>query len=162
MTHSLPQTTQAIAAPAAVPMAFVRTTTADIWCHAQWLGGEWVTEWGQKTLAMLQENYPDMAVMSVAALIDLQNETYRTPVAEITLERYIDQLEVLPPMDWCRSNHGESFKSMEMYAVDVTSIFVRTEGRFFEFRDVCTLSHAQVLARVETEMLSGSASFSGH
>lgn len=162
MMHSLPQTTQAIAAPATVPMAFVRTLTADIWCFAQWLNGEWVTEWGQKTLAVLQENYPDMAVMSVAALIDLQNDKYRTPIAEITQERYIDQLEVLPPMDWCRSNNGESFKSMEMYAGDVTSIFVRAAGRFFEFRDVCTLSHAQVLARVETDMLSGNTAFSGH
>jgi hypothetical protein len=162
MSQTLSQTTQKTAPQTAVPMVFVRTTTADIWCHAQWQGGEWVTEWGQKTLAVLQENYPDMAVMSVAALIDLQNDKYRTPVAEITQERYIDQLEVLPPMDWCRSNHGESFKSMEMYAGDVTSIFVRATGRFFEFRDVCTLTHAQVLARVETEVLSGNASFSGH
>ncbi|HEY3591980.1 MAG TPA: hypothetical protein VGL07_18215 [Buttiauxella sp.] len=162
MSQNLNCTTQDTAPQTAVPMAFVRTTTADIWCHAQWLGGEWVTEWGQKTLSDLQDSYPDMAVMSVAALIDLQNDKYRTPVTEITRERYIDQLEVLPPMDWCRSNNGESFKSMEMYAGDVTSIFVRTEGRFFEFRDVCTLSHAQVLARVETEILSGSASFSGH
>lgn len=162
MSQNQTCTTPETAPQNAVPMSFVRTTTADIWCHAQWLGGEWVTEWGQKTLSDLQGSYPDMTVISVAAVINLQNEKYRTPVAEINRERYIDQLEVLPPMDWCRTNKGESFKSMEMYAGDVTSIFVRTEGRFFEFRDVCTLSHAQVLARVETEVLSGSSSFYGH
>jgi hypothetical protein len=162
MSQTLSQTTQKTATQTAVPMAFIRTTTADIWCFAQWQEGEWVTEWGQKTLAVLQENYPDMALMSVAALIDLQNEKLRTPVAEITQERYIDQLGVLPPMDWCRTMKGESFKSMERYSGDVTSIFVRAAGRFFEFRDVCTLTHAQVMARVETDMLSGNTVFSGH
>jgi hypothetical protein len=162
MSQQITQAVQTSVTQNAVPMVFVRTTMADIWCHAEWLDGECVTEWGQNSLPELQEIYTDMALMSMTDFIKLQDDKYRTPVREITQERYIDQLEVLPPMDWCRTNAGESFKSMEMYAGDVTSIFVQTEGRFFEFRDVSTLSHAAVLARVETEILFGEIAFSGH
>jgi hypothetical protein len=45
---------------------------------------------------------------------------------EITEARYIDQLETLPPVDWCRGYGGESFKSMEFTGGDVTAIFVGT------------------------------------
>ncbi|WP_183046758.1 hypothetical protein [Salmonella enterica] len=72
------------------------------------------------------------------------------PVAEITAERFNDMLEVLPPLDWNFNESGgaQSFKLMEMYCGNITSIFAQYGDRFFELRDRVTLAHRDIIARV--------------
>ncbi|MCM7470795.1 hypothetical protein M8R87_19620 [Enterobacter bugandensis] len=67
---------------------------------------------------------------------------------EITEDRYIDQMETLPPVDWCRGFGGESFKSMEFTGGDVTAIFVRYGERFFECHDLHTRNHRELIGDV--------------
>nr|WP_261451808.1 hypothetical protein [Serratia marcescens]UVY99229.1 hypothetical protein [Serratia marcescens] len=41
-----------------------------------------------------------------------------------------------------------------MYCGDVTYIFAKVGDRYFKFRDVVTLSHSAILARINKEVLS--------
>ena len=111
-----------------VPLAFIRTESGQIFANASFLDGEWVSRYGSQTLAVLRRMYPDMALMSIPDCYTLQNERFRQPWKEVNEARYIDQLEVLPPMDWRSSEDGATFKSCEMYGGDVTSIFARKAG----------------------------------
>ena len=89
-------------------------------------------------------------IVTQAATLEVQNASYRRPWVEISEARYVDQLEVLPPMDWCRGYGGESFKSMEFTGGDVTAIFARFEDRFFECHDLHTLTHRELIGEVIT------------
>lgn len=133
-----------------------------IWSPAVKVGDEWCSRYKGHTLAQLQNEFPDMELITFEAAIDRENEAYRQPWKEITEERYIDQLEVLPPMDWNRSTGGESFKSMERYGGDVTSIFARRDGRFFECRDLDSLPHAEIMKQIDEGYFAGKAANSGH
>ncbi|WP_436877894.1 hypothetical protein [Siccibacter turicensis] len=146
----------------AAPLAFIRTESGQIFANASFLDGEWVSRYGSQTLEVLRRMYPDMALMSIPECYTLQNERFRQPWKEVTEARYIDQLEVLPPMDWNASQSGASFKSSEMYGGDVTSIFASKDGRFFECRDVCTLTHQNIIAAVTAQFFAGESVNSGH
>lgn len=141
-------------------MAFVCNGEVIQWAKQE--GGEWVSLHGGYSLAQMKAGLPGVELVPEAEALEMQNARYRRPWQEITEARYIDQLEVLPPMDWNRSGAGESFKSMEMYAFDVTSIFAQVKGRFFECRDVCTLTHAEVMRSLEADFFAGDAVNSGH
>lgn len=131
---------------------FAKPGTLCAWDEAINLNGKWVTRCSGRTLPELQRDYPDMAMMTRVEFTRQANAAARTEVREISEERFIDQLEVLPPMCWVRGDATQSFKSCEMYAEDVTTIFVQIKGRFFEFRDVFTLSHQDILARIDAEI----------
>ncbi|VYU36904.1 hypothetical protein [Metakosakonia massiliensis] len=146
----------------ATPMAFYQPSRARIWDYAVMAGGEWRTRFGGQTLVQLREEFPDMTLISSDIALVCENEQFRSPWVEITESRYIDQLEVLPPVDWCRSTAGESFKSMEMYGGDVTTIFARRAGRFFECRDLHTLTHAAIVESLTTTFFAGDSMNTGH
>ena len=121
--------------PTAAPMAFFVPSHNAVYDRATQLDGQWVTQPEAKTLESLRRLYPD---------------GYRRPWVEITEARYIDQLETLPPVDWCRGYGGESFKSMEFTGGDVTAIFVRYGARFFECHDLHTRHHRELIGDVIT------------
>ena len=53
-------------------------------------------------------------------------------MSEIPQERFVEMLEVLPPMQWRRSKTAESFKMSELTSGTITDCFVRIGTRFFE------------------------------
>ncbi|MDR9616752.1 hypothetical protein RHA65_19335 [Providencia rettgeri] len=77
-----------------------------------------------------------------------REQAAKTAPTEITLMQFMDALSVMPPLDWQGNNNTESFKLQEMVMGNVTDIFVKVDGRYFTFRDVLTLSHAQIISRV--------------
>ncbi|WP_272572745.1 hypothetical protein [Providencia sp. PROV258] len=77
-----------------------------------------------------------------------REQAAKTVPTEITLMQFMDALSVMPPLDWQGNNNTESFKLQEMFLGNVTDIFVKVDGRYFTFRDVSTLSHAQIISRV--------------
>ncbi|WP_272668140.1 hypothetical protein [Providencia sp. PROV117] len=77
-----------------------------------------------------------------------REQAAKTAPTEITLMQFMDALSVMPPLDWQGNNNTESFKLQEMVMGNVTDIFVKVDGRYFTFRDVSTLSHAQIISRV--------------
>jgi hypothetical protein len=143
-------------------MAFYHAPGNCIFSYAVFHNGQWLTAYSGKTLEQLRKEYPEMELLSTHDALARENEGYRLPWSEIAQARYLDQLEVLPPMDWNWSNGWESFKSREMHGGDVTSIFARHEGRFFECRDLHTLSHAEITRQIETQFFARNAANSGH
>lgn len=139
-----------ITTPAAGPMAFFVPSHNTVYAWAKQQNGEWVTEFSAKTLDSVRSIYPDVELMPFAQVQVIQNIGYRREWTEITQARYIVQLEMLPPMDWCRGYGGESFKSMEFSGGDVTAIFVRYGERFFECRDLHTLTHKELIRGIIT------------
>ncbi|MTC21277.1 MULTISPECIES: hypothetical protein [unclassified Providencia] len=77
-----------------------------------------------------------------------REQAAKTAPKEITLAQFMDALSVMPPLDWQGNNNTESFKLQEMVLGNVTDILVKVSGRYFPFRDVATLSHAQIISRV--------------
>lgn len=77
-----------------------------------------------------------------------QEEKAKTAVSEISEAQFNDQLNLMYPIDWCFYANTESFKSMEMYFGNVTSIYIRCNNRFFTFRDVVMLTHSEIMEKV--------------
>lgn len=92
--------------PTAAPMAFFVPSHNAVYDRATQLDGQWVTQREAKTLESLRRLYPDAELISATLVQEKLNDGYRRPRAEITEARYIDQLETLPPVDWCRGMAG--------------------------------------------------------
>ncbi|MEI2630579.1 hypothetical protein [Erwinia aphidicola] len=122
--------------------------------HAVRVSGKWRTRADGRTLGELRQTWPDMVLVKLSEYQALSAARHCTPVKEIDEARFTDQLEVLPPEDWQYpgKGQGQSFKSSEYWSGDVTAIFAHVQGRFFEFRDRCTLSHQDIVARIQKEV----------
>lgn len=134
--------------PTAAQMAFFVPSHNAVLARATKKDDQWVTESDAKTLEAVRSLYPDAELITVAQAQEKQNNVHRRPWTEITEARYVDQLESLPPVDWCRGFDGESFKSMEFTGGDVTAIFVRYRARFFECHDLHTRHHRELIGDV--------------
>ena len=88
--------------PNAVQMAFYVPSHNTLYAWAKQQEGEWVTVNGSATLDAVRRIYPDTVLVTEAAALELQNAGYRRPWKETTEDYYVSQLEMLPPMDWCR------------------------------------------------------------
>jgi len=88
-----------------------------------------------------------------AAYWEARAKSYVTLPVEIDLHRYMDVLGTLPPLDWQGGRDSESFKFAEMMCGNVTDIYAKVEGRYFQLCDECTLSHAEIVRRIK-EVLS--------
>ena len=98
-----------------------------------------------ETLDELQMQYGDMALMTESEADALFCTRLFRPREDITEARWIDQLTVLPPLDWTSTSAGETFKCSEMYSGKVTHIFVHIRGRYFECRDYASKRHAELV-----------------
>ena len=78
----------------------------------------------------------------------------RSEVEEITLAAFMDAIAVMYPRDWCGDIDCESFKLAEMYCGEVTYIYAKVFERYFRFRDVVSLPHTAILARIDKEVIS--------
>lgn len=84
-----------------------------------------------------------------AAYWEARAESYVTAPVEIDLHKYMDVLGTLPPLDWQGDRDSESFKFAEMMCGNMTDIYAKVEGRYFQFCDECTLSHAEIVERIK-------------
>lgn len=110
--------------------------------------GEWFTEYGHQTLEAVRRLYPDTILMAFSDVQQKPDVGFRRQWEEITSDRYIAQMESLSLMDWCQGNGGETFKSMEYSGGDITAIYARYEGRFFECRDLFSLTHHDLIGSI--------------
>lgn len=72
----------------------------------------------------------------------------RTDPKEITEERFLEMLNVLPPMKWRRDVSTESFMISEFLQDDLVMIFCRIGEKYYEMQDVYTLSHPHIVENV--------------
>lgn len=125
---------------------FVRIDTGKIFSEAIMLNdGSTVSVFSFETLEELQVQYADMALMSESDADALFCTRLFRPWEEVSEARWMDQLTVLPPLDWQSSPAGETFKCSEMYSGKVTHIFARIRGRYFECRDYAWKKHADLV-----------------
>lgn len=103
---------------------------------------------------MITEDRMPKDASAEADYLQQREKQARTDVTEITPQRYVDALEVMYPLDWCGDVKSESFKLAEMYCGAVTNIFAKVGDRYFQFRDVVSLPHNAILARINKEVFS--------
>jgi len=147
--------------PAVQSKAFIIPSRQEIYSWARWNGMEWVSTFGDAGLDEMRHYCAEIQLVSEAEAMAMENARYRKPWEEISEERYIDQLEVLPPVDW-HWGVCESFKSSEMYGGDVTSIIAKYRGRFFECRDLISLTPGDILEGIKAAFFAGDSVNSGH
>lgn len=145
----------------ATSMAFVLPSRQEVYAWARWNGVEWVSTSGEAGLDEMRHYCAEIQLVSEAEAVAMENARYRKPWEEISEARFIDQLEVLPPVDW-HWGVCESFKSSEMYGGDVTSIFAKYKGRFFECRDLISLKPKEIMESIITTFFAGDSANSGH
>jgi hypothetical protein len=139
-------------------LVFVRIDTGKVFSQAIALeDGSIVSLVSFETLEELQVQYADMALMTEDQADALYCTRLFRPWEEISEARWIDQLEVLPPLDWCSTSAGETFKSSEMYSGKVTHIFARIRGRYFECRDYDWKKHADLVLGAVLAMVADNA-----
>jgi hypothetical protein len=73
---------------------------------------------------------------------------YRKDVTEVSEQRFMDALNVLPPVGWTSTHGVESFKLSECLWGNITDIFARLGDCYFVLSDDIRLPAAIVAARV--------------
>ena len=87
--------------------------------------------------------YEDAALQIQQAMI----ETYRPgELREITEERFIEMLEVLPPMKWEQGHGCESFLLSELQEGRITRCYVRIAKHYYEGFAYTNTTPAQLVA----------------
>ncbi|MEN4559679.1 hypothetical protein ABEG45_23270 [Pantoea agglomerans] len=139
-------------------LVFVRIDTGKVFSQAIRMNdGSIVSLFNFETLDELQMQYDDMALMTESEADALFCTRLFRPWEEITEERWMDQLTVLPPLDWKSSPAGETFKCCEMYSGKVTHIFAHIRGRYFECRDYAWKKHADLVLSAVLAMAAENA-----
>lgn len=73
---------------------------------------------------------------------------YRKDVSEVSEERFMDALNVLPPVGWTTRNGVESFRISERLWGNITDIFAQCGTRYFTLTDDIRLPAEVIAARV--------------
>lgn len=110
-----------------------------------------------QTQEISTENRMTWCAGAEAAYWQQREKDARTEVTEITLQKFMDAIAVMYPRDWCGDVDCESFKLAEMYCGEITYIYAKVGERYFKFRDVVSLPHNAILARIDKEVLSREA-----
>ena len=99
------------------------------------------------SLAQVSERYPNVIILTTEEFQLLQEATCCTDPVEIAEEKFIEMLEVLPPMNWRGGGYSESFMMSEFMTGRITGIYCRIGGRYYSFLGVCTLTHDEIIAK---------------
>jgi len=118
--------------------------------EAMHVDGQLVGRYDQahRTLAQFREQYPTAGIYYSTEVAVQIEALCRTEPEEISQERFIDALEVMPPKSWKQFGQEESFKFIEHYSGNITSIYARVGERFFTFLDNASMSHERVMDKI--------------
>ncbi|QIQ22142.1 hypothetical protein [Zophobihabitans entericus] len=101
-------------------------------------------------LSVKKQQYPNLIVDTEENVMNAIRAAARTSPKEISEEDYWNALECLPPVGFCGDRQSSSFKFLEGYTLDITYIYVKVlhenKYRYFEFLDVETLTHQEIMA----------------
>ena len=102
-----------------------------------------------ETLEQVQLRHPGAVEMSLDEAVRLVDkaiiEAYVTEPVEVTEDRYMEMLEILPPMKW----KNGTFMMSELLCSHYTSIFCQIGSRYFEMVDSAFLSAEEIIDRVK-------------
>jgi len=108
-----------------------------------------------ETLEEIRTRYPGAELMpfeDACEQIDkARHASYKVGQAqEITEERFIEMLEVLPPKQWKRAGHTESFKMAELLDGDITGCYARIGNRYFQVNGSISATHDWIIAACQS------------
>lgn len=109
------------------------------------------------TLEEVQARNPGAQVMTYSAAVAMIEAGCKTDPRQITEEDFDYALNVLPPMQWVRGDHYESFMMSERTNGTVTGIYARVGSTYWKFEDTCTLAHTAIIAKVRKAMEQATA-----
>lgn len=112
-------------------------------------GGVLVSDFMNETIEQVALRYPGVIVCTMDDAITSREAAFKTDPVEITEDTFIEMLEVLPPMGWAARGNTESFKMCEFTVGSITAIYARVGQRFFHLSDVFTLTHDEIMAKVQ-------------
>lgn len=102
-----------------------------------------------ETFEQLKARVPDVQIMSLEqAATALEQACIDKKVTPITAEQFESALEELPPTRWRIYGDSESFMSSEPISGRVTTIYARIGRSFYAFSDVYSLTHQQIVDKV--------------
>jgi hypothetical protein len=111
--------------------------------------GVTVSETFGETLDQIRKRYPGAELGELDKVLNDSEEAFRHAPQEITQERFIQMLEVLPPVGWKNAGRTESFKLCERTFGHITAIFARIGEKYYELADRITLSHDDIINAIE-------------
>jgi hypothetical protein len=100
-----------------------------------------------ETKEEIEKRFPNVQIMNFDEFRVLQEETTCTQPEEITKEKFIEMLEVLPPMKWNNRGYDETFMMCEFWTGRITGIYCRIADRYFTFLGICTLTHSEIVRK---------------
>ncbi|MBC3252430.1 hypothetical protein KGP26_29365 (plasmid) [Serratia sp. JSRIV002] len=131
-------------------MAFwSKSSEFDGWRKAHFVDGAWRTMVSPKTLDELNTRGDYWELVTVEEAIERFIRKNYQPVSEITEARFMDMLEVLPPLNWRGTADSQSFKLSEMYSGNITDIFAQYGTRYFQMRNHASLTHDEIIEKVK-------------
>lgn len=95
-----------------------------------------------ETLDEIRLRYPGAEIAEFHSWAAAKERALCTEPVEITEDRFMEMLEVLPPQNWQRGKGCESFELSEHFSGRVTSIFCRFGPEYFEFQGIAGQSLA--------------------
>lgn len=103
--------------------------------------------YSNETLEQMRVRYPDAILGELGPVAAASEDMFRSPPVEIDEDRWMEMLEVLPPVNWVCDSEGESFKLSERTSGNITAIFARIGERYFEMQDSAFMKHEQIIAK---------------
>lgn len=101
--------------------------------------------YGGETLAEVQMRYPGAAVGNLDAVVEASRKMFERAPKRVTESRFLEMLNVLPPENWVRGNGCESFKMCEYEYDNVTTIFARIGGEYYEMAGRASMPHHEIV-----------------
>ena len=99
-----------------------------------------------ETLDAMRLRYPDAEVGELGPVSAASEEMFKCKPVGITEARFVEMLEVLPPVGWVQRDGCESFKLSERTSGNITAIFARIGTQYFELQDSIFTKHEQIIA----------------
>lgn len=96
------------------------------------------------TLEQVQKRYPGAEIVELGPWVEAKEKALCSAPVEISEDRFVEMLEVLPPQNWQRGKNCESFEICEHTSGRVTTILCRFGSKFYEFQGITGQSLAQI------------------
>lgn len=111
--------------------------------------GAWRGWYSKQNLSEIQARYPNAKICEENDAVWHMENQLKTDPEEITEEKFLYFLGVLPPEDWRRDETGESFKLSEYTSGNITTICACKGGKYYSFQGDHRLTHGAIMGMIE-------------
>lgn len=101
-----------------------------------------------QTLEEVQERHPGAELVPWEIVSQRRRAHYIKGPEEITAERWLELLEVLPPMNWRNRSAAETFMLCEFDTDDITCCCIRIGDRYWACHQPASTTHDELVALV--------------